>query len=156
MRIEEPAQEVARSLGIELALGQPLAAADRERIVARMVRLIMRMIDRRPPDELMRRLLVTDPWPANLANKGIDALTFSGGVAEYLYKRETRRFGDLGFDLAHALATRWRTAATCRRSGTRARASARPSSAPRNSRSRSAATRSRSASPTSCRCRTCR
>jgi ethanolamine utilization protein EutA len=103
VRVEEPARALAESLGIELALGQALAPADRERIVARMVRLLMRMIDRRPPDELMRRLLVTDPWPDNLANKGIDALTFSGGVAEYLYKRETRRFGDLGSDLAHDL-----------------------------------------------------
>ena len=37
-------------------------------------------------------------------------MTFSGGVAEYLYKRENRRFGDLGSDLAeelrHALAHR--------------------------------------------------
>jgi ethanolamine utilization protein EutA len=37
-------------------------------------------------------------------------MTFSGGVAEYLYKREGRRFGDLGFELAnelsHALAHR--------------------------------------------------
>ena len=30
-------------------------------------------------------------------------MTFSGGVAEYLYKRETRAFGDLGHDLAEAL-----------------------------------------------------
>jgi ethanolamine utilization protein EutA len=103
-RIEEPVREMARSLGITLTPGEPLAAADRERIVARMVRLIMRMIDRRPPDELMGRLLVTEPWPAALADRGIDALTFSGGVAEYLYKREKRTFGDLGFDLAHALA----------------------------------------------------
>jgi ethanolamine utilization protein EutA len=103
VRIEEPAQEVARSLGIDLSLGKPLAAADRERIIARMVRLIMRMIDRRAPDELSQRLLVTDAWPPDLANKGIDALTFSGGVAEFLYKREKRSFGDLGFDLAHAL-----------------------------------------------------
>jgi ethanolamine utilization protein EutA len=102
-RIEEPMREIASSLGITLALGQPLAAADRERIVARMVRLIMRMIDRRPPDELMGRLLVTEAWPAALANRGIDALTFSGGVAEYLYKRERRTFGDLGFELAHEL-----------------------------------------------------
>jgi ethanolamine utilization protein EutA len=102
-RIEEPVREIARSLGIALALGQPLAAADRERIVARMVRLIMRMIDRRPPDELMGRLLVTQPWPATLSALGLDALTFSGGVAEYLYKREKRPFGDLGLDLAHAL-----------------------------------------------------
>jgi ethanolamine utilization protein EutA len=104
VRIEEPAQEVAKSLGIDLALGQPLAAADRQRIIARMARLVMRMIDRRTPDELSQRLLVTDPWPEDLINKGIDALTFSGGVAEYLYKREKRGFGDLGFDLAHELA----------------------------------------------------
>ncbi len=102
-RIEEPVREIAESLGITLALGQPLAAADRERIVARMVSLIMRMIDRRPADELTGRLLVTEPWPAALAGRALDALTFSGGVAEYLYKREKRQFGDLGFDLAHEL-----------------------------------------------------
>jgi ethanolamine utilization protein EutA len=102
-RLEEPMREIAESLGIALGPGQPLAAADRERIVARMVRLIMRMIDRRPPDDLMGRLLVTQPWPAALVDRGLDALTFSGGVAEYLYKREKRTFGDLGFDLARAL-----------------------------------------------------
>jgi ethanolamine utilization protein EutA len=63
----------------------------------------MRMIDRRPADELMGRLLVTEPWPAFAADLSLDALTFSGGVAEYLYKREKRTFGDLGFDLAHEL-----------------------------------------------------
>src|SRR5829696_3858085 len=103
VRVEEPALEVARSLGIDLTLGTPLGPQHRERIIARMVRLIMRMTDRRAPDELSQRLLVTDPWPPELANRGIDALTFSGGVAEYLYKREKRSFGDLGFDLAHEL-----------------------------------------------------
>ena len=75
-----------------------------------MARMVMGMIDLRQPGELARALLVTDGWPAALANKSIDAMTFSGGVAEYLYKRETRRFGDLGSDLAeelrHALAHR--------------------------------------------------
>lgn len=104
VRIEEPAREIANHLGIVLESAQPLAAADRERLVARMARLVVRMIELRAPDELMQRLLVTDPFPGALANKGIDALTFSGGVAEYLFKRETRRFGDLGFDLAHAIA----------------------------------------------------
>src|SRR5712671_2635752 len=108
IRIEEPAQEVARSLGIGngigLALGQPLAPSDRQKIVTRMARLIMSMIDMRAPNDLARRLLVTDAWPAHLTLKHIDGLTFSGGVAEYLYKRETRTFGDLGFDLAHELA----------------------------------------------------
>jgi ethanolamine utilization protein EutA len=109
-RIEPPAEEIAKALGIEFALGQPLAPADRRRIATRMARMIMGLIDLRQPGELARTLLVTEAWPADLANKGIDAMTFSGGVAEYLYKRETRRFGDLGCDLAeelrHALAHR--------------------------------------------------
>jgi ethanolamine utilization protein EutA len=104
VRIEEPVREIAKSLGIELKAGAPLPAQDRARIVERMARLVLRMIDRRVPDELAQRLLVTDAWPASYADLGLDALTFSGGVAEYLYKREKRQFGDLGFELAHEVA----------------------------------------------------
>jgi ethanolamine utilization protein EutA len=102
-RIEEPAQAIANSLGITLAPGEPLQADARGKIVERMVRQIMRMIDRRPPDELSLRLLVTEPWPAGVANRTLDAITFSGGVAEFLYRREQRSFGDLGTDLAEGL-----------------------------------------------------
>ncbi|HEY7246405.1 MAG TPA: ethanolamine ammonia-lyase reactivating factor EutA [Xanthobacteraceae bacterium] len=109
-RVEPPAQEIAQALNIDLRPGQTLAAADRRRIASRMARVIMGLIDLREPGELARRLMVTEPWPPELANKSVDALTFSGGVAEYLYRRETRRFGDLGSELAeelrHALAHR--------------------------------------------------
>src|SRR5262244_3150109 len=94
-RMEEPAEKIAKALGIELAPGAPLAPENRRRIAARMARMVMGLIDLRQGGELARRLLVTEPWPPHLANKGIDALTFSGGVAAYLYKRETRQFGDL-------------------------------------------------------------
>src|SRR5205823_6165090 len=60
VRIEDPAREVAASLGIELELGEPLKPEDRARIVTRMVRMIIGMIDLRAPNELARRLLVTD------------------------------------------------------------------------------------------------
>ena len=102
-RVEPPAEEVARALGIELMLGRRLTPDERKRIAERMARLITGMIDLRQPGELARRLLVTAPWPDALANKRIDAMTFSGGVAEYLYKRESAQFGDLGFELAEAL-----------------------------------------------------
>lgn len=36
----------------------------------------------------------------------IDAIVCSGGVAEYIYKRESREFGDLGMKLGHALRSR--------------------------------------------------
>src|SRR5436309_3274804 len=65
-RIEEPVQEVARSLGIALTPGRPLAPSDRKKIVTRMARLIMGMIDLRTPTDLARRLLVTDAWPEHL------------------------------------------------------------------------------------------
>jgi ethanolamine utilization protein EutA len=109
-RIEPPAETVAAALGITLAPGRRLALDERKRIAARMARLVTGLIDLRRPGELAQQLMVTEAWPETLANKHIDAMTFSGGVAEYLYKREERRFGDLGSDLAeelrHALAHR--------------------------------------------------
>ena len=102
-RVEEPAVEVAKSLGIELKSGGALPPSDRARLVARMTEQIIAMMNREPPDALAGRLLVTDPWPAHLAGIPVDAITFSGGVAEYIYGREPGRFGDLGHDLAHEL-----------------------------------------------------
>jgi ethanolamine utilization protein EutA (predicted chaperonin) len=102
-RTEEPACKIAAALGFPLALGTAVAPTDRRRIAARMARMIMGLMDLRQGGDLARSLLVTEPWPAELANRRIDAITFSGGVSEYLYKRETRGFGDLGFDLAEEL-----------------------------------------------------
>src|SRR5262249_30489342 len=63
-RIEEPAGQIAKALGIELALGAALAPENRRCIAARMARMVMGLIDLRQPGELARALLVTEPWPA--------------------------------------------------------------------------------------------
>jgi ethanolamine utilization protein EutA len=102
-RIEQPALSIAAELGIELAAGMPLDRKDRMRIVSRMTDQILAMMKRRPPDALGSELLVTEPWPALLTDIPIDAVTFSGGVSEYIYGRETARFGDFGSYLAHEL-----------------------------------------------------
>lgn len=103
VRLEQPAKDMAAALGLDLALGKPLALPARRALIARMVELVMGMIDRREPDELTSQLLVTEPWPETITDIPIDTMTFSGGVAEYLYGRERARFGDLGADLAHEL-----------------------------------------------------
>ncbi len=54
-----------------------------------------------PPD--IARLYLTDPI-ADLNR--IDGVMFSGGVAEYVYEREDRDFGDLGRGLGHAIRAR--------------------------------------------------
>ena len=104
VRIEEPIVDVARSLGVGLSAGKKLAPRERRKIVGRMAEILVAMISRREPDALASRLLVTAGWPKPFLDLKIDAITFSGGVAEYVYGRETRGFGDLGPDLAHALA----------------------------------------------------
>jgi ethanolamine utilization protein EutA len=102
-RLERPAEQIAAALGLQLQLGQELAADERQRMAARMARLVVGLIDLRQPGDLARELLVTQAWPLELANTRVDAMTFSGGVAEYLYRRESRRFGDLGVELAEQL-----------------------------------------------------
>jgi ethanolamine utilization protein EutA len=103
VRLEPPAIEIGRSLGLELTLGGSLSHHDRHRIADRMTDLIVGMIERRTPDALTASLLVTEPWPDAMRDLPIDAITFSGGVSEYLYGRERASYGDLGGDLAHSL-----------------------------------------------------
>lgn len=106
-RIEEPARTIAQDIGVTLTLGDKLGAEARRRLVARMVELLVKAIRRERPDALTKALLVTDPLPASAR---IDAVTFSGGVSEYIYGRETAEHGDVGRELAagitHALSNK--------------------------------------------------
>jgi len=103
VRLESPAIELGRALGIELHAGDVLTDAARARIVERMVAVVAGLVDRKAPDELTRRLLVTEPWDEAAAAVPVAALTLSGGVAEFFYDREPDDFGDLGRDLAAGL-----------------------------------------------------
>jgi ethanolamine utilization protein EutA len=64
------------------------------------VDILLTAMRREPFNALGAALMVTDP----LRTQGtIDAMTFSGGVSEYIYGREAADHGDLGRDLAAAL-----------------------------------------------------
>jgi ethanolamine utilization protein EutA len=100
VRIEEPAQRIAADIGLTLTLGETLSDGDRARLIARMVEVLVGVIGRDRADGLSASLMVTDPLPTR---ESIDSMTFSGGVSEYIYGRETADHGDLGRDLAAAL-----------------------------------------------------
>ena len=68
-------------------------------------------------------LLRLDPLPGAAP---IDALTFSGGVSEYIYGRETRSFGDLGLMLGARDPRRAPSGCGVRAGAPRRRASAPP------------------------------
>jgi ethanolamine utilization protein EutA len=100
-RIEPSATLVADQLEIPLAIGGPLSAEDRHRMAEALVDILVDYLAGREPSDLGKAFLLTEPL--ELDGHRPQALTFSGGVAEYIYGRESTRYGDLGPDLAAAL-----------------------------------------------------
>ncbi len=103
VRIEPAAKVVADALGLNLILGQRLSAASQTKFANALADRIAQVAARGPLDALTERLLITSP----LTYEGpLDAIRFSGGVAEYVYGSETRSYGDLGLPLGQAVRSR--------------------------------------------------
>jgi len=93
VRVEPAAHRLARRAGVELAPGRPVDAG---RLAAAMTAAIAGAARGEADD-----LLLTEPLP-RLGPP--EAVTFSGGVAEYVCGRERARFGDVAPELGAALA----------------------------------------------------
>src|SRR5229473_2585690 len=91
-RIEPPAEAVAHALGTELALGKPLPPDDRKRLAARMARLIMGLIDLRPPE--LARLAQVDPPHDQARHARGEALAVVRGERLAERKLGAERMGD--------------------------------------------------------------
>jgi ethanolamine utilization protein EutA len=100
-RIEPSATLIAEELGIPLELGERLSAEDRRRLAEALIEILLDYVSGREPSRVGKAFLLTEPLA--LDGHRPAGLTFSGGVAEYIYGRESTRFGDLGMDLAEAL-----------------------------------------------------
>ena len=101
VRIEGPAEQVAKDLGIRLEIGKTLSVENRKKIVTRMVEVVIAYANREADnDPLCEELRLTDHLPKETE---INAITFSGGVSEFIYGREENDRGDLGKSLAHEI-----------------------------------------------------
>ena len=78
----------------------PLDAADRKAVAEAAASQIL-AVARRKSASVRPSLLLTGQL--NPAFECFDAVTFAGGVAEYIYGREDRDFGDLGADISAAI-----------------------------------------------------
>jgi len=102
-RIEEAARRFAADLGIKLELGAKLEPESARALASRMADKLFEAMAGGSPTAAGSGLLRLDP----LANHGrIDEVTFSGGVSEFVYGRETGSFGDLGALLAQEIRNR--------------------------------------------------
>jgi ethanolamine utilization protein EutA len=102
-RVEDAAVVVARHLGGDLAHGGPVTPGLRSALAEALADALVELIGGGPRSDLTEALLVTDPpaWPV-----APEAISISGGVAEYVYGREQERYGDLAPELAAALVER--------------------------------------------------
>ncbi len=107
-RIEEAGWRFAREVGVTLAIGSPLSQADMRALSERMADHLFAAVSDKQLGPETAGLLRLGPLGNRLRP---ELVTFSGGVAEYIYRREPGLFGDLGPALAAAIKARiegWR------------------------------------------------
>jgi ethanolamine utilization protein EutA len=100
-RIDDSAHLIAKAQGIELRLGEPVNRADVDRVVGALSDAIIELIEQQPVTGTAKELFLTSS-PGDTVKA--DAVTFSGGVSEYIYRRESALFGDVAKPLADNIA----------------------------------------------------
>ncbi len=103
IRLDPAGRHHAKRAGFSWNRGDHVADADMDKVAAAMADALVAAITADPPTHDIEHLYLTD----RLSDRGrIDGVMFSGGVAEYVYGRETRDFGDMGRRLGHAIRAR--------------------------------------------------
>ena len=106
-RCDDSIYKVSDDLGITFGDVSGISDPQRQQIVTRLVEVLLGVIRRTNPDRLMDKLILTAPLSWSVLP---EELTFSGGVAEFIYGRETQPMGDLAFALANELNRQMREA----------------------------------------------
>ncbi|MCW2634496.1 MAG: reactivating factor for ethanolamine ammonia lyase [Blastococcus sp.] len=103
VRLDPAGQEHAARAGFSWQLGDVVGEEEIQRVAEKMADTLVAALLADPLPDDVEALYLTDP----LGPLGrIDGVMFSGGVAEYVYDREFRLFGDLGGPLGRALRRR--------------------------------------------------
>ncbi|MGH3435739.1 MAG: ethanolamine ammonia-lyase reactivating factor EutA [Sciscionella sp.] len=103
VRLEPAGQEHAARAGFRWHIGDRIDLDDLDLVAATMADALTSAIASGEVNEELKELYLTAPIPEF---DKIDGVMFSGGVAEYVYRREQRDFGDLGLRLGTAVRSR--------------------------------------------------
>ncbi len=93
VRVEEAGRRHGGAVGVELDLGRPMSEDALQSIASEMADRLFEVVNQQDLTEGTRGLLRLPP----LSYRGrIDAVTFSGGVSEFIYGHAEDGFGDMG------------------------------------------------------------
>ncbi len=103
--VSESAAAIARSVGVQLAAGETASIAALERVSKKMAQLLAQSLGFAPQEPLLEVIRTPGSSPFVL-ERPIQALCFSGGVADAMQAPEAPQFpyGDIGILLGRALA----------------------------------------------------
>ena len=105
-RLDPAGRTHAARAGFEWTIGDKVSGDELDIVADKMAETLIDALIKRPLPKEIERLYLTDPI---INMDEVDGLMFSGGVAEYIYDREKRDFGDMGRRLGHAIAKRTKT-----------------------------------------------
>ncbi len=111
VRLDPAGKHHAKRAGFSWNRGDAATAADLQKVADGMADALVAAVTARPLPRDIAHLYLTDPIAEldaglDAALGRIDGVMFSGGVAEYIYEREARDFGDLGLELGRAIRAR--------------------------------------------------
>ena len=102
-RLDPAGRQLASNAGVDWSVGGPATGHQMDRVAAWMADALVAALTQSPAPKPVDALWLTDPLEPV---EGIAGVMFSGGVAEYVYGREERDFGDLGKRLGLAVRKR--------------------------------------------------
>ncbi|HCA86721.1 MAG TPA: recombinase [Streptomyces sp.] len=103
IRLDPAGRKHAARAGYDWGLGDTVTEGELEHVAETMADALIAVLASGPLPAEVAQLHLTEPL-GDLVD--VDGVMFSGGVAEYLYGRESRQFGDLGLRLGRALRRR--------------------------------------------------
>ncbi|MHA2397195.1 MAG: ethanolamine ammonia-lyase reactivating factor EutA [Candidatus Thorarchaeota archaeon] len=100
IRLEDTGKDLAIAVGLSLEIGHILTETERETLADALADSLLECVQQKPMSDITSMLMMAPP----LQYEGeIDCMTFSGGVAEYIYESEKKEFNDLGVSLAGSM-----------------------------------------------------
>ncbi len=103
VRLDPAGKHHAARAGFDWEVGSKVSEQDLRKVADGMVDMLVEALRGAPLPDYVRSLYLTDPMEDFT---GVSGLVFSGGVAEFVYGRETGDYGDLGRHLGNAISKR--------------------------------------------------
>jgi len=100
VRLDPAGKTHAKRAGFDWSLGDTVTSEQLDKVADTMAETLLAALTVRPMTHDVQHLYLTDPI---LDFGDLGGMMFSGGVAEYVYAREERDFGDMGKRLGSAI-----------------------------------------------------